>query len=75
MRGWILSGFYYGYITTPLLGGWLEHRFGGKVVFGSAVFLSSVVTLLMPTLAYVGPWALLTSRVLLGIVQVIPHCL
>ncbi|XP_039249233.2 putative transporter slc-17.2 [Styela clava] len=68
-RGWILSAFYYGYITTPLLGGWLEHRFGGKIVFGSAVFLSSLVTLLMPTMSFVGPWALVASRVILGIVQ------
>lgn len=69
-RGWVLSAFYYGYITTPFLGGWLEHRFGGKIVFGLAIFLSSLITLIMPSISYISPWALVAARIALGIVQV-----
>ncbi|XP_076801686.1 sialin-like [Clavelina lepadiformis] len=68
-RGWILGAFFYGYCTTQILGAYLEHRFGGKIVFGSTVFLASVLTLLTPTMAKLGPGALVATRVMLGVVQ------
>uniref|UniRef100_A0A4W3IWE5 Major facilitator superfamily (MFS) profile domain-containing protein n=1 Tax=Callorhinchus milii TaxID=7868 RepID=A0A4W3IWE5_CALMI len=44
-QGWILSAFYYGYIVSQIPGGYLAMRFGGKLVLGFAVLLSSVSTL------------------------------
>uniref|UniRef100_A0A4W3JE06 Major facilitator superfamily (MFS) profile domain-containing protein n=1 Tax=Callorhinchus milii TaxID=7868 RepID=A0A4W3JE06_CALMI len=48
-QGWILSAFYYGYIVSQIPGGYLAMRFGGKLVLGFAVLLSSVSTLPSPT--------------------------
>nr|XP_002131022.1 sialin-like [Ciona intestinalis] len=68
-RGWILGAFYYGYMTTQIIGGFLEHKFGGKIVFGGAVFMSSLLSMLTPTMARMGPWYLMATRVLLGVSQ------
>uniref|UniRef100_H2YWW5 Major facilitator superfamily (MFS) profile domain-containing protein n=1 Tax=Ciona savignyi TaxID=51511 RepID=H2YWW5_CIOSA len=68
-RGWILGAFYYGYMTTQIIGAFLEHKFGGKIVFGGAVALSSVLSLITPTMARLGPWHLMATRVLLGVSQ------
>lgn len=68
-RGWILSSFFAGYFTTQILGGYLEHKYGGRIVFGTAVFVSSIVSLLTPTLAKQGPYAFMAARFILGLSQ------
>jgi len=65
-----LAAFFNGYWTTQIIGGFLEHRFGGKIVFGGSVFIGSLLTLLTPTMANLGPGPLIATRVLLGVVQV-----
>ena len=36
-KGIVLSSFFYGYLATQVLGGWLADRYGGKVVLGFGV--------------------------------------
>lgn len=31
-QGFVLSSFYYGYVTTQLFGGWLARKIGGHIV-------------------------------------------
>lgn len=59
--------FFYGYICTQVVGGWLATRFGGKHVYGTGVLITSVLTLLTPLAANVGVEMLVAVRVLEGI--------
>ena len=45
-QGLILGSFFYGYITTQLLGGWLADRFGAKILYGGGVACTAVLTIL-----------------------------
>lgn len=49
-RGIILSSFYWGYICTQILGGFLSKRFGGSLIFGLGIGLTAVLSLLIPWL-------------------------
>ena len=49
-KGYILSGFGIGYITTQITGGYLAKRFGYRNILCAAVFVWSVATLLTPLL-------------------------
>lgn len=66
MRGIVLSSFFYGYLATQVLGGWLADRYGGKVVLGFGVLWWSVFTLLTPPAAFVSFACLFIVRVGMG---------
>ena len=66
VQGLILSCFYFGYMVTQFLGGWLADRFGGKVVLAIGVVWWSVFTILTPPAAALGIAMLITVRVLMG---------
>lgn len=70
LQGHILSAFYYGYVLAQIPGGILAQRYGGKHVFGVGIFLTSVLTLLTPIAARMGPAYLIGVRVLEGIGEV-----
>ena len=71
MQGIILSSFYYGYITTTLLGGVLALKFGGKILTLFAVLSTSVLTIVTPPLTVEGGYiAMITVRVVEGVGQV-----
>ena len=65
--GFILSSFYFGYVGTQILGGWLADRFGGKVVLGVGVLVWSLFTVLTAPAAYFGILVLVIARVLMGL--------
>lgn len=65
--GFILSSFYFGYVGTQILGGWLADRYGGKAVLGVGVLLWSLFTILSAPAAYFGITALVVARVLMGL--------
>lgn len=68
-QGLILGSFFWGYLITQVPGGWLSARYGGKRVFGYAVVVGSLLTLIMPVAARTH-WAfLLVLRILTGICQ------
>jgi MFS transporter, ACS family, solute carrier family 17 (sodium-dependent inorganic phosphate cotransporter), other len=66
-RGIVLSSFFYGYLATQVLGGWLADRFGGKIVLGLGVLWWSVFTLLTPPAAAVSLAVLFLVRVGMGV--------
>ena len=66
----ILASFFYGYIVTQIPGGWLADRFGGRRVFGIAMGISGVCTVLMPVCARTSVILVYVLRVLLGLATV-----
>jgi len=67
-QGIVLGSFYYGYIVLQIPGGWLAAKIGGTRIFGLALFIASVLTLLTPLAARTSVYALIVLRVLEGIV-------
>ncbi len=73
-QGIILGAFYYGFIVTPLPGGFLAERYGAKWVVFSSLLLASICSLLSPPAAiYGGKPALIAVKVLQGLFQVQCH--
>ena len=66
----MLSAFFYGYIVTQILGGWLATRCGGKHVYGVGIVMTSILTLLTPIAADISVWVLVALRVTEGIFEV-----
>ncbi|KAI5652007.1 major facilitator superfamily domain-containing protein [Phthorimaea operculella] len=67
-QGFVLSGFYYGYAVSQLLGGVLSDRFGAKWVLGSGLFSTTVFTFLIPIVTrWGGSNYLFALRVIQGI--------
>jgi MFS family permease len=67
VKGIVLSSFFYGYLTTQLMGGWLSQRFGGKRVFGYGVLCTSVLSMFSPVVVNASVWLLVALRILEGI--------
>ena len=70
LQGYILGAFYWGYITTQLLGGRLAEMYGTKYLFGGPILCSSLLNLLLPVMAEWSPYAFIALRVMMGIVEV-----
>ena len=68
--GIILGAFYYGYMVFQIPGGWLALRVGGARLFGAAVLIASILTVLTPTATRWSPIALITLRILEGLALV-----
>ncbi|XP_012273084.1 vesicular glutamate transporter 2 [Orussus abietinus] len=69
IQGLVLSSFFYGYISTQLLGGWLGARVGGKRVFGIGIAATALLTLITPPLARAGVYVLVALRIVEGICE------
>lgn len=74
MQGYILSSFFYGYITTQLLGGYFAAKFGGKAIFGSGIAVTAALTVVTPWLASADVYLLLAVRIIEGIFEVCIGC-
>ncbi|XP_076086078.1 sialin-like isoform X2 [Mytilus galloprovincialis] len=66
-RSSILASFFYGYICTQVLGGWFADRYGGRRVFGAAMAVSSVCTILTPVCARTSVILVFVLRVIIGL--------
>src|SRR5215475_791695 len=62
-KGIVLSSFFYGYLATQVLGGWLADRYGGKIVLGLGVLWWSIFTMLTPPAAAISLTVLFIARV------------
>ncbi|TKR77023.1 hypothetical protein L596_018073 [Steinernema carpocapsae] len=68
-QGSILSAFFWGYIASQVLGGYLAARIGGRIVLGVTILTGSVLTLLSPWAAELHVYVFVGLRALLGFVQ------
>ncbi|CAF4518676.1 unnamed protein product [Rotaria sp. Silwood2] len=67
--GLILGAFFYGYITTQVIGGNLAKKFGAKWIFGGGILISSILTPLTPLAARIHYKLLIAIRVIMGMVS------
>jgi len=74
--GYVDSSFFWGYIVTQLPGGFLASRFPANRLFGTAIFLSSCLNLLVPAATLLDPKAVIVVRVFQGLVEGVtyPSC-
>ncbi|XP_075233603.1 major facilitator superfamily transporter 9 isoform X1 [Lycorma delicatula] len=66
IQGLVLSSFFYGYIFTQLLGGWMGARYGGATVYVIGVFSTALLTLITPLLANISVYLLVVLRIIEG---------
>uniref|UniRef100_A0A1B6J1P5 Major facilitator superfamily (MFS) profile domain-containing protein n=1 Tax=Homalodisca liturata TaxID=320908 RepID=A0A1B6J1P5_9HEMI len=66
MLGAFLSSYFYGQVSSQLFGGWLGARVGGARLFGWALGVTAVLTLITPPIAYTNFYLLLITRALTG---------
>src|SRR5215510_14534648 len=66
-KGIVLSSFFYGYLATQVLGGWLADRYGGKAVLSFGVLWWSIFTMLTPPAATISLTVLFMARVGMGL--------
>lgn len=68
-KGLILSSFFYGYITTQLIGGVIAAKIGGNRIFGIGIGMTAILTLLTPVAAKTHLYVLLAIRVIEGVFE------
>ena len=66
-KGWLLAGYFYGYIVLQVVGGSLAEKYGTKIVLGSTTLVCSVLTLFLPLTSKSGLWLTFATRVLQGL--------
>ena len=64
--GYILAGYFYGYIPMQLLAGWMADKFGVRHVLGTGTLIGGLLSLLIPVAARVHYGLLIAVRVLMG---------
>ena len=69
-QGLVLGSFFYGYVTTQMLGGFLAPIIGASRLIGIGILGNSLLALITPVLAYEGIASLMTVRIFQGIFQV-----
>jgi MFS transporter, ACS family, solute carrier family 17 (sodium-dependent inorganic phosphate cotransporter), other len=65
--GLVQSSFLWGYMLTPLLGGVLADRYGGKAVLGGGILVWSLATMATPFAAATSLPLLLLTRAVMGL--------
>jgi ACS family sodium-dependent inorganic phosphate cotransporter-like MFS transporter 5 len=65
-QGWILSSYFYGYMSTQIMGGVLSGKFGSKHVLGTGILASVILTFITPAATRLSSGLLIAIRVGLG---------
>ncbi len=68
-QGVALGSFFYGYVVTQVLGGWMSSKISAKWTVGISVLGSSLFTLLTPVAADFGLTWLVVDRIIIGLCQ------
>ncbi|KAG2459939.1 VGLU3 protein, partial [Polypterus senegalus] len=76
--GLIHGSFFWGYIVTQIPGGFISNKLAANRVFGAAIFLTSMLNMLIPSAARVHYGCVMLVRILQGLVEVgilsaVPH--
>lgn len=70
-QGIILGSFFWGYVLTQSLGGWISQRFGGKWPFGIGLLITGIFATVTPFAARLGGMpAVMFVRVIQGLAGV-----
>lgn len=69
-QGHIISAFFYGYLLSLLIGGWLSQTLSAKTCFVAGNAVSGILNFLIPVSAVGGQWYLFTIRLLQGVFMV-----
>ncbi|XP_040200262.1 vesicular glutamate transporter 3 [Rana temporaria] len=67
--GLIHGSFFWGYIVTQIPGGFIANKLSANRVFGAAIFLTSVLNMLIPSAAKAHFGCVISVRVLQGLVE------
>ncbi|XP_059084205.1 uncharacterized transporter slc-17.2-like isoform X2 [Tigriopus californicus] len=65
----LLGTFFYGYILTQVVGGWVSDRFGGKITMVASMLGLGITSVLIPMAARVDPKIVMGIRFLQGCFQ------
>ena len=68
-KGLVLSSFFYGYICTQFVGGYLASKIGGNIVFAAGIGVTALLTLITPLAANTSLYLLLVIRIIEGIFE------
>lgn len=68
-QGYILSSFFYGYISTQIIGGVISDRWGGKPSLTFGMFILSLGSLILPPLARLDISYVIAIRIVQGLVS------
>ncbi|XP_048584880.1 uncharacterized transporter slc-17.2 [Nematostella vectensis] len=66
-QGIVLGSFYYGYAFLQIPGAWLALKLGGTRIFGYAIFMASMLTLLTPIATRCSVYGMITVRAAEGL--------
>lgn len=66
----MLGSYFWGYLTTTLIGGVLAETYGGRAVVGWSMAFSAVLTVLVPVGAGLSYWVVIVLRFLTGVAAV-----
>jgi len=70
---WVIGCYFYGYMLTNIPGAVLAKRYGIRIVFGIAGLLSSILTMIIPTVARLHFGLLMVTRTMVGLLHVSKH--
>jgi MFS family permease len=66
----VLSSYFYGYLLTQVVSGWLSLKFGGKKVLAFSMLMGSILTILVPVSARTSYILLIICRFFNGLFHV-----
>uniref|UniRef100_A0AC34PW06 Major facilitator superfamily (MFS) profile domain-containing protein n=1 Tax=Panagrolaimus sp. JU765 TaxID=591449 RepID=A0AC34PW06_9BILA len=69
LQGDVLGAFFYGYMSSQILSGYLASKYGGKLVIGLTGLGGALLTLISPIAANTHVYVFVAVRVLLGFCQ------
>lgn len=73
MESAVDSSFFWGYLVTQVPGGFLASKYPANRIFGTAIFCSSFLNLLVPGAKSLHPIVLIIVRTMQGLVEVRLH--